>query len=59
MEFLDYTFLGNTVEVWAIAIGIILGTFVATKIVYWILSNILRKLSAKTRTNLDDVLIDK
>ena len=59
MEFLDYHFLGNTVEVWAIAIGIILGTFVATKIVYWILSNILRKLTAKTKTNLDDVLIDK
>jgi MscS family membrane protein len=32
---------------------------VATKIVYWVLSNILRKLTAKTKTNLDDVLIDK
>jgi MscS family membrane protein len=27
--------------------------------VYWVLSNILRKLTAKTKTNLDDVLIDK
>jgi len=59
MEFLDSRFFGNTVEVWAIAIGIILGTIVTTKIVYWILSNILRKLTAKTKTNLDDVLIDK
>jgi MscS family membrane protein len=59
MEFLDYRFLGNSIEVWAVALAIIIGTFVATKIVYWVLSNILRKLSAKTKTNLDDVLIDK
>jgi MscS family membrane protein len=59
MGFLDYRFLGNSIEVWAVALAIIIGTFVATKIVYWVLSNILRKLSAKTKTNLDDVLIDK
>jgi MscS family membrane protein len=59
MEFLDYQFLGNSIEVWAVALAIIIGTFVATKIVYWVLSNILRKLTAKTKTNLDDVLIDK
>ena len=59
MEFLDYRFLGNSIEVWAVALAIIIGTFVATKIVYWVLSNILRKLTAKTKTNLDDVLIDK
>lgn len=59
MEFLDYKFLGNSIEVWAVALAIIVGTLVATKIVYWVLSNILRKLTAKTKTNLDDVLIDK
>jgi MscS family membrane protein len=59
MEFLDYQFLGNSIEVWAVALVIIIGTFVATKMVYWVLSNILRKLTAKTKTNLDDVLIDK
>lgn len=59
MEFLDYQFLGNSIEVWAVALAIIVGTLVATKIVYWVLSNILRKLTAKTKTNLDDVLIDK
>lgn len=59
MEFLDYQFLGNSIEVWAVALAIIVGTFLATKIVYWILSNILRKLTVKTKTNLDDVLIDK
>jgi MscS family membrane protein len=40
-------------------LGIILGTFVATKIVYWIIANIVKRLTAKTKTNLDDVLIEK
>lgn len=59
MEFLDYLFLGNTIQNWAIAIGIILATYLATKIAYWIISNIIKKLTAKTKTNLDDVLIEK
>ena len=59
MEFLDYLFLENTVKNWAIALGIILGTFIATKLVYWFIANFIKKLTAKTKTNLDDVLIEK
>ena len=59
MEFLDYLFLENTVKNWAIALGIILGTLVAAKIVYWFITNIIKKLTAKTKTNLDDLLIEK
>ena len=59
MEFLDYLFLENTVKNWAIALGIILGTFIATKLFYWFIANFIKKLTAKTKTNLDDVLIEK
>ena len=59
MEFLERIILGNSIQEWAIALGIILGTFVATKIVYWLIANIVKKLTAKTKTNLDDVLIEK
>ncbi len=59
MEFLDYPFLENSIKDWAIALGIILGTFVATKIVYWFIANIIKKLTSKTKTNLDDVLVEK
>ena len=59
MEFLDYLFLENTVKNWAISLGIILGTLVAAKIVYWFITNIIKKLTAKTKTNLDDVLTEK
>ena len=59
MGVLKRIILGNSIQDWAIAIGIIIGTFIATKVVYWFISNIIKKLTAKTKTNLDDVLIEK
>ena len=59
MSFLDKIFLNNTIEDWGIAIGIILASFVAVKIVYWIIANIVKKLTSKTKTQLDDILIEK
>ena len=58
MAILDETFLGNSIEDWGIALGIILGAFIATKIAYWIIANVVKKLTKKTKTNLDDVLIE-
>ena len=58
MAFLDEKFLGNSVEDWGIALAIILGAFIATKIAYWIIANVVKKLTKKTKTNLDDVLIE-
>lgn len=59
MGVLKRIILGNSIQDWAIALGIIVGTFIATKVVYWFISNIIKKLTAKTKTNLDDVLIEK
>ena len=59
MAFLDRIILDNSIKEWSIAVGILIATFIATKIVYWFLSNIIKKLTAKTKTNLDDVLIEK
>jgi MscS family membrane protein len=58
MTFLDEDVLGNTIQDWGIALGIILGSFVATKIIYWIIANVVKNLTKKTKTNLDDVLIE-
>lgn len=57
-EFLSREFYGNTVLQWAIAFGIIIGAFVAGKIVYWLSGTVVRKLTSKTKTKLDDILID-
>ena len=58
MAFLDEKFLGNSVEDWGIAIGIVLGSFIATKIAYWVIANVVKRVTQKTKTNLDDVLIE-
>lgn len=57
-DFLEQTYYNNTVQEWLIAMGIILGVLVIGKIVYKIFSVGFRKLTAKTETRLDDIIID-
>ena len=57
-ETLSQTYYGNTLAEWAIALGIALGAFVAAKIFYWIAGGMLRRLTRRTETQIDDVLID-
>ena len=59
MEVLHQEFYGNSIFNWAIAVGILILSFVVVKMLYWIFSNVIRRLTSKTKTNLDDVLIDK
>ncbi|HCQ29949.1 MAG TPA: mechanosensitive ion channel family protein [Flavobacteriales bacterium] len=59
MDFLEKTFYHNTIMQWAISFAIILGAVVVAKILYWLSKNVLKKITAKTKTNLDDILIDK
>ncbi len=58
-EFLEKTFYHNTIGQWAISFAIVLGAVVVAKILYWLSKNVLKKLTAKTKTKLDDLLIDK
>jgi len=59
MEFLDEKYYHNTVLEWLIALGIILGGVIVAKILYWFTSTVIKKITAKTKTKLDDLLIDK
>ena len=59
MDFWNKTYYGNTVLDYAIALGIILGSIIAAKLLYWLSSNVLKKITAKTKTNLDDIIVDK
>jgi MscS family membrane protein len=58
-EFLEKTFYNNTLLQWAISFTIIFGSVVAAKILYWLSKNVLKKITARTKTKLDDLLIDK
>ena len=59
MDFLDEKYYHNTVLEWLIALGIILGGVIVAKILYWFTSTVIKKITAKTKTQLDDLLVDK
>jgi protein-S-isoprenylcysteine O-methyltransferase Ste14 len=56
-EFMHEEYLGNSLDRWIIASAGILLSIVAAKLIYWIISNVVKKFTAKTKTNLDDLLI--
>ena len=59
MEFLDQVFLGNPLREWGIALGWALGGAVFGKLLYRWFSKRMRRLAAKTASQLDDLIVDK
>ena len=57
MKYLSKEIFGNPVENWLITIGILFGSFVFVKILYWVFSNIFQKITSKTTNSLDDSLL--
>ena len=57
-EWWDKKFLNNTIVDWLIALGIALGAIVVARALYWAISNYVKKLTAKTESKLDDIVID-
>jgi MscS family membrane protein len=58
-DFFSKEFYGNTLDKWLIALFIILGSIIIGRIIYWFFSKILRILTRRTKTKLDDIIIDK
>lgn len=59
MEFLDKEFYGNTIQNWAISMGIVIGAVIVAKIIFWIIGKYVKSITAKTKSKLDDILVDK
>jgi MscS family membrane protein len=57
-SFLDKFYYDNTVLNWLVFLGIILGAIVVAKLFYWFSKTVIKKLTAKTKTKLDDILVD-
>ena len=55
---MDNVYYGNSLKAWFFAILIVIGAFILGKVVYWIFGNIIKKLTSKTKTKLDDIIID-
>ncbi len=57
-DFLNQEFYHNTVSEWGITLLIILASIVAGKILYWVFGNVIKKLTSKTKTKIDDIIVD-
>ncbi len=57
-QFLANVYYGNTVAEWAFSLLLILGAVLAGKLLYWFFGTIVKKLTARTKTRLDDIIID-
>lgn len=57
-DFFQQQFYGDTVEDWFISLIYIIGSILLGKLLYWFSGKILKKLTAKTKSNLDDIIID-
>lgn len=55
---MDKVYYGNTVGEWLIALVIIAASFVVAKILYWLTSTVVKQVTKRTKTKLDDLLID-
>ena len=59
MESLQTLFLGNTIEQWLYALAWAVGGVIVARILYKVFGRVARKVTAKTRSNLDDLIVDK
>lgn len=57
-DFFSQVYYGNTVENWLISLLYLFGAIIIGRIMYWFSSRVLKKLTSKTDTKLDDILID-
>ena len=58
MEFLKTVYYGNTIQEWLISFGIILAVVLLGKVVYWVFSKVIKTFTAKSKTKLDDIIVD-
>lgn len=57
-ELLTHTYYHNTFQNWLIGLGIILISIVLGKAVYWVFSRIVHAFTRRSKTQLDDIIVD-
>ncbi len=57
-DILSRSYYGNTASAWLTALAIMVGALLLGKLGYWIFGNVVKKLTVKTKTKLDDLIID-
>jgi MscS family membrane protein len=57
-DFLAKEFYQNTLFDWGITLLIIVGSIVAGKIIFWFFGTVVKKMTEKTKTKIDDIIVD-
>jgi len=58
-EFISNEFYGNTIGDWLIAFGIIVAAILLAKIVFFLIGKFIKQFTKKTKSKLDDIIVDK
>jgi len=59
VNFFEKAFYGNTVSEWALAFVIFIASILLSKIVYYLVTKIVKQFTKRTKSKLDDIVIDK
>lgn len=59
MDFWNKVYYQNTIGDWAISLAIILGGILVAKLMYMLIGKFVKSMTSKTKTELDDILVDK
>ncbi|HBH06020.1 MAG TPA: mechanosensitive ion channel family protein [Flavobacteriales bacterium] len=59
MELLDQRFLGNELSEWLISLALLVGLVILIRIVYGVFKRVSRRVTNRTATQLDDIIVDK
>lgn len=57
-ELLTQNYYGNSLQTWLIALAIIVASAVLGKAVYWVFSRVVRAFTRRTKTRIDDIVVD-
>ncbi len=58
VDFLQFIYFGNSIASWAYAFLVVVAAVVLSQIVLYISKNVLHKFTKKTKTDIDDILVD-
>lgn len=57
-NFFDTTIYGNTLHQWCVALLYLIGAFTIAKTTFWFIRKFVKRLASKTKTRLDDILVN-
>ena len=57
-QILTQSYYGNTLQSWFIALAIIVLSVMLGKVIYWVFAKFIRIFTAKTKTRMDDIVVD-